>query len=190
MSEKRLNETLSTETEKQVVRPILMAEFDFDTNVERAWTGVGELVWDSKTFYGTGNLGKVSKIEETTEMKATGASFQLSAIPAELIEDILAAPIQGHSAKMWFALMDEDFQNIIDEPHLIHDGRLDTSELIDTGDTATITLNSETRFRDLERPRTKRYTDAEQQKRYPGDKGLEYVPSMQDKEITLGAPKE
>lgn len=91
---------------------------------------------------------------------------------------------------MWFALMDEDFQNIIDEPHLIHDGRLDTSELIDTGDTATITLNSETRFRDLERPRTKRYTDAEQQKRYPGDKGLEYVPSMQDKEITLGAPKE
>ena len=189
MSEKRLNPVLSEVTERQVVRPVLLAEFDFESNVERAWTGVGELVWDSKTFYGTGNLGKVSKIEETTEMKATGASFQLSAIPADLIQDVVSDSIQGHSAKMWIGFMDADFQNLIDEPHLIHDGRLDTSEILDTGDTATITLNSETRFRDLDRPRTRRLTDAEQQKRFPGDKGLEFTPTMQDKEITLGAPK-
>lgn len=64
MSEKRLNETLSTETEKQVVRPILMAEFDFDTNVERAWTGVGELVWDSKTFTAQAISARFQKLKK------------------------------------------------------------------------------------------------------------------------------
>jgi len=35
-------------------------------------------------------------------------------------------------------------------------------------------------------PDTRRYTDADQQSRFPGDKGLEYVPSMQDKQIVWG----
>ena len=85
MSNKRLDETLSAETEKQVVRPIILTEFDFGETVDRAWSGIGQLSWDSKIWYGAGNLGKVSTVEETTELKATGASFQLSGIPADLI---------------------------------------------------------------------------------------------------------
>ncbi|MCK5385084.1 MAG: hypothetical protein KAJ29_05855 [Alphaproteobacteria bacterium] len=57
-------------------------------------------------------------------------------------------------------------------------------------DTATVTLTAESRLRDLERPRTKRYTDADQQSRYHGDKGLEYIPSMQDKQIILSRAPE
>lgn len=187
---KRLNDTLSDETEKQVVRPILLASFDFDGEIERAWTGIGELQWDGHTWYGAGNLGKVSTVEETTELKATGASFQLSGIPADLIEDISSAPIQGRKAQMYLGFMDEDFQNLILDPVLIFDGRLDTAEIADSGDTATITLTAENRLRDLERTRTRRYTDAEQQRRFPGDKGLEYVPSLQDKEILWGRAAE
>lgn len=190
MPEKRLDATLSAETEKQVVRPILMAAFDFGESVDRAWSGFGELVWDGDTYYGAGTLGKVSTIEETTELRATGASFQLSGIPADLIQKISAFPIQGHSAKMYLGFMDADFKTLIMDPVQIFDGRMDTAEIADGGETATITLTAESRLRDLERRRTKRYTNADQQSRYPGDKGLEYVPSLQDKEIIWGRAPE
>ena len=78
MSEKRLDATLSAETEKQVVRPILLAEFDFGETIDRAWSGLGQLSWGDETWYGAGDLGKVSTVEETTELKATGASFSLA----------------------------------------------------------------------------------------------------------------
>ncbi len=186
MSEKRLNSTLSDETEKQVVRPILMAEFEFDETIDRAWSGLGELVYDGKTYYGAGTLGKVSTIEETTELRATGASFQLSGIPADLVNKISSYPIQGKKALMYLGFMDANFSTLIMDPVLIFDGRMDTAEIADGGDTASITVTAESRLRDLERLRTRRYTDAEQQGRYPGDKGLEYVPSLQDKQIVWG----
>ena len=190
MSQKRLDETLSAETEKQVVRPIILAEFDFGETVDRAWSGIGQLSWDSKIWYGAGNLGKVSTVEETTELKATGASFQLSGIPADLITKVSTAKIQGHKARMYLGFINEDFTTLIADPFLIFDGRMDTAEIADGGDTATITLTAESRLRDLERVRTRRYTDADQQSRFPGDKGLEYVPSLQDKQIVWGRAPE
>lgn len=188
--EKRLNETLSEESEKQVVRPILMASFDFGEVIDRAWSGVGQLEWDDHIWYGAGSLGKVSTVEETTELRATGASFQLSGIPAELITKVSTYPIQGKKARLYLGFMDADFRTIIMDPVLIFDGRMDTVEISDGGDTATVTLTAESRLRDLERVRTRRYTDADQQSRFPGDKGLEYVPSLQDKQIVWGRAPE
>ncbi len=190
MTEKRLDETLSAETEKQVVRPILLAEFDFETSTDRAWSGFGQLEWGGFTWYGAGILGKVSTVEETAELRATGASFQLSGIPADLIDKVSNFPIQGHKAKLYLGFIEEDFKVLIMDPVLIFDGRMDTVEILDSGETATVTLTAESRLRDLERPRTKRYTDADQQSRFPGDKGLEYVPSMQDKQIIWGRAPE
>lgn len=187
---KRLNDTLSEETEKQVVRPILMASFHFEESTDRAWSGVGQLIWDGHTWYGAGTLGKVSTVEETTELRATGASFQLSGIPADLIEKVSTYPVQGKKARLYLGFMDADFKTLIMDPVLIFDGRMDTVEISDSGDTASVTLTAESRLRDLERVRTRRYTDADQQSRFPGDKGFEYVPSLQDKQIIWGRAPE
>ena len=59
-----------------------------------------------------------------------------------------------------------------------------------SGGISTVTLTAESRLRDLERVRTRRYTDADQQSRFPGDKGLEYVPSLQDKQLIWGRAPE
>lgn len=183
---KRLDETLSAETEKTVVRAVLMASLDFETYVERAWWGFGTILWDGQSWYGTGNLGRISTLEETTEIRATGAVLQLSGIPADLITAVSSTPVQGNVAKIYVGFLDEDFQGLIADPHPIFSGTIDTVEITDGGDTATITINVENDIRDLERVRTRRYTDSDQQSRYPGDKGLEYVPSLQDKQSVWG----
>ena len=74
----RLDEPAATETEKEVVRPILLAWLDFLSGTTRLWSGVGDLEWDSQTWKGIGTLGRVSTVEETLELRAAGMSMQLS----------------------------------------------------------------------------------------------------------------
>jgi hypothetical protein len=63
---------------------------------------------------------------------------------------------------------------------------MDTMRIEDSGDTASITVQAESRFIELERTHERRYTDQDQQQLYPGDLGLEYVAGLQDKEIAWG----
>jgi hypothetical protein len=52
--------------------------------------------------------------------------------------------------------------------------------------TATISVTVENVLIKLERPVVRRFTNEDQKSRFPSDKGLEYVASLQDKEIFWG----
>ena len=185
----RLDQLTLVETEKPVVRPILLAELDFVSGAKRMWSGIGNLVWNSLTWEGTGDLGRVSSIEETMELRAAGMTLQLSGVDPNDLVEVIAEPIQGRRAKVYIGFRDINFQ-LISNPIVIFDGRMDTLEIVDGGPSATITMMVENRLRDLERARVRRYTDADQQARFPGDKGLQYVPALQEIDIPWGRPKE
>ena len=53
-------------------------------------------------------------------------------------------------------------------------------------ESATITLNLESRLIQLERPKNRRYTHEDNKKDLPGDLGFEFVTDLQDKEIIWG----
>jgi hypothetical protein len=52
---------------------------------------------------------------------------------------------------------------------------------------ASVTVRLENRLADWERPRLRRYTDEDQQRAHPGDKGFEFVTSTVDKDIVWPA---
>ena len=56
----------------------------------------------------------------------------------------------------------------------------------DGADTATIELKVENKLVDLERARVARFTSGYQKSVYPNDKGLDFVESLQDREIFWG----
>ena len=58
---------------------------------------------------------------------------------------------------------------------------------IKLGKTATVNITAESRLIDWARPRIRRYTNADQNERFPGDKGFEFVSDTTDKEIVWGA---
>ena len=83
---------------------------------------------------------------------------------------------------MFLAFLDDDYQ-IIEDPMLAFRGRIDTQD-ISLGKEANIAVNIESRLIDWERPRVRRYTNEDQQDLHSGDKGLEFVSQMVEKEIT------
>lgn len=180
-----LTSGMATAVAADVTSPILLVEALFDSGPVRVWSGVGTLTWAGLSWIGTGSLLSISPVEETQELRATGATFTLSGIPSDMLSLALAEPYQGRPVRMLFGLLDQTGV-VIGDPVQIFGGRCDVMTIDEGAETASIEVTAESRLLDLERPRERRYTPEDQALTYPGDKGLDYVASIQEADITWG----
>jgi hypothetical protein len=173
------------------VRPAIFYEGEFvdgDTGAQaflRLWTGIGPLSWDGKTWLGGGKLLKLSPLEETREIKAVGFSVTISGIASADVQRALAGIRQNRPGRLWLALLDES-SAVIPDPYQLQRGKLDTNILEDDGESATISVQYESRLVDLEKPRERYYTSEDQRLDHPEDDGFDQVPSLQDLELVWG----
>jgi len=168
------------------IRLANLVRLEFDSGIVRFWSGIGPLVWDGQTFTGAGQLGAISAAEESAETKATGRVLTLSGISSGMIAIALGEHYQGRFVTSWIALLDSNWA-LISDPICDFSGRMDVMSVADEGETCTITVSAGNRLIDLERAdETSYYTDADQQAKYPGDRGLEFVGALQEAVIIWG----
>ena len=169
-----------------VAAPVVLVELDFASGPFRAWTGLGQLNWAGKVFEGVGSIGAVGEVEETVELRAVRLTLALSPVPQEVVDIALAErSFRLRPARLWGALLDAEGAFVAD-PFPLWAGLMDTMEVTD-GAEPRVALTCESRLVDLERAEVRRYTDADQQAEYPGDRFFEYVPALQEAEIRLPA---
>jgi len=205
MATRDISTAIQNNLEDDVVYPFFAIELEFDSGPLRLWTGVGTLVFEGVSYTGTGNLLDVSSIEETTEIAVRGATITLSGMPSEVISLALQSPYQGRVCKIYFGMFSKGSLQKEDGAYiLLEDGGKIQLELQETGltqifsgymdemnidegpDSGTIELKVENKLIDLERARTRRYTSEYQKSVYPGDLGLDFVESLQDKKVVWG----
>lgn len=167
------------------VRPVLFYEGSFASGTVRLWTGLGTVSWNGQSWTGAGSLLGMSSIQETTEVRATGLTISLSGMPGSLISLALSQARQGADGLVYLGFLDSAGA-IIADPSLAFSGRLDVPEIVDAGETCTISISYESRLIDLERPRERRYTSEDQRLDYPLDDGFNFVPGLQDALILWG----
>lgn len=169
-----------------VVAPVILCELDFATGPFRVWTGLGDLSWAGLVFSGIGDLGAMSEVEETVELRAVRLTLTLSPVPQEVIDIALAErSFRLRPARLWLAMLDAQ-GGFVADPFPLWAGLMDTMEVVD-GPEPRVALACESRLVDLERAEVRRYTDPDQQAEYPGDRFFEFVPALQDAEIRLPA---
>jgi len=164
-----------------VVSPFFAVDFDLDSGPLYVWSGYGDLVIGSKTYVGTGLLLNVSSVSETTEMEAKGATISVSGIPSAFLSLALQEPYQGRECRIYFGMTDSP-SNYVE----VFSGELDQMNIEENGDTAVVSVTAENVLVKLERPVVRRFTDEDQKSRFPDDKGLKFVASLQDKDILWG----
>lgn len=167
------------------VRPFLLFEGEFVSGTIRAWNGIGDLAWSSYTWSGVGSLINISAIEEASDVKASGITVVLNGVSQTNISLALSDCRQGKPGKIWIGFMNTS-NAIISDPYLVFDGRLDTANIDEGAEFASVSLSYESRLIDLQKPRNIRYTHEEQQRLFAGDMGLEFVASLQEMEVTWG----
>lgn len=166
------------------LQPFLLFEGVFASGTVRAWSGIGDLSWDNQTWIGTGNLLQISSVQENAETVASGATVTLSGVPTELISLALGSVRQGRSGQIYLGFLSGG--DVVADPVLVFEGKLDVPIIEEDGDTATIAIAYESRLIDLQKPRESRYTNEDHQRVFPNDLGFEFVPSLQEKTINWG----
>ncbi len=182
-----LTGSMITEITASSLIPILLAKFEFDSGTTRVWSGVGDFTFNSEIYIGVGDLGSISEITETQVIRASGMTFSLSGIPSALISIALTEEYQGRSCSLWLGMLDKTTRALISTPFKILTARMDVMTIDEEGETATISIAAENILIDLERPNERRYTPEDQKEEFPGDKGFDFVPSIQDAEIFWGS---
>jgi len=166
-----------------VVEPFFAVELLFDSAPIRLWTGTGDATIDGDSYVGTGNLLNISSVEETTEIAVRGATITLSGMSSEVISLALQSPYQGRVCNIYFGVVDGSTYSNLTQ---IFSGYMDEMNIDEGAEFGTIELKVENKLIDLERQRTRRYTSEYQKSVYPGDLGLDFVESLQDKKVVWG----
>ena len=171
--------------EAPLLRPAYLVSIQFASSTVYAWTGLGSLVWNGNTFAGVGSIGSVATVEEGSTVQARGTTLTLTGFDPALLGDALTDLRQGLPVTIWLALFDAT-PAVIGNPVIAFAGRVDQPTITCDGATATIQINCESRLMDLNVPAQRRYTNEDQWRDFPGDRGFEFVNSVQEVTIYWG----
>lgn len=175
-----LSSSFITALNQPNVRFLFLCRLEFDGGTIAFNSTLREITYNTVTYTGLGTLGNVSPIEENLSMDPSEFEVSLSAVNDSLVSAILAEEFLNRKAVCLIGVMDENDQ-IIDTTSYFN-GKMD-SVRGSIGDRSHITVTVRDEISDWNRPRIERYTDRDQQRKYPGDLGFEYVPQVANKKV-------
>lgn len=162
--------------------------FDFVTTPVRLWTGNGTLNAGGQEWSAIGELGSISGLEQAVNGEAPEASFILSGIDANIMRlarHDFEAEAKNRLAKVFVQFFEDGSDIPLDQPFPIWSGRLHTPLFnIDANGERQITVTAESLFTLRSRPNYAMNTDRDQQKRFDGDLGFQFVPTLKNKVVT------
>jgi hypothetical protein len=179
-----LSAAILTEIAKQGLQVAFLVEVNVSSGPVRVWSGYGPLTWNSVTWTGVGDLGKIGQMPETADVQAQGCSLQLSGISSSMLGYALTQIRQGLTATICLALLDST--GAIIDVAISYSGRVDSCTINEGADTSTITINVENELITLQRPRERHYTPDDQKAVYSDDLGFDWVPAIQELNLVWG----
>lgn len=179
----------NTAIKSTVVQPIFAIELEFSDGTLRFWNGYGSITMtaggSSKVFTGTGDLLSISPVEESSTLQMNGISVALTGIKSSLVSSALSAQYTNRDAALYMGLYNAS-GSVIADVYTLFKGKMDVLNITEQADTATITLNIESRLVSFEQPLNRMLTLEDQQVDYSSDLGFEFISDLQDKEIIWG----
>lgn len=149
-----------------------------------------ELILSGQSYIGMAGAGRIDTVEETPgEIKAL--KFELPAILDAELATAMAGMPQGRGARLYTAVFDPTTYQII-ETVLEWAGRLDVPQIAESEDqdgkaSSVIQVTAEHIGIDLLRPSGLLYSNADQERLYPGDRSFEYVIDQSERHIVWPA---
>jgi hypothetical protein len=167
--------------------PVWFVKLAFDGGDLNLHTRLGPITWGGDTYTGAGDVGGIGVVDEDSELARSTLELSLRGLPTDLLSTVLNEHYQGRTATLYLGYLDPVTQQLVADPGIVYRGRMDYARPRQ-GETLSIALFVESRFAAWDRPNVRRYNHADQQARYPGDRGLEFVEQTTDLTIAWGLP--
>lgn len=176
---------MSSEIGGTLLRPAFFVQIQFGSETVYLWTGTQNIAWNGQTWLGVGALGSISTVEEGSNVEAKGVTLTLSGFDATLLTDVLVDFRLGLPVVVYLGLFDATGA-LIPDPITSWAGRTDQPTVEVTGETASISINCESRLLSMNVAADRRYTNDDQQIESPGDEGFKFVAGIAEMQIYWG----
>lgn len=188
-----------TQAQGQHVVASLFVLFDFLSAPIRIWEGDGPIDREGNTWSGVGQrqdgtgspLQSIDGLEQAVNGSAPQLTLTVSGVDSRIVAaaqtDVSAGEIEGRELTVWMGFYNATLPGLVPLDSLVTIGVwiMQRPNFTASGPTSrTITLPCETIFAQRSRAPFGLLTDRDQQKRFPGDRGLEFVPRMVDRTVT------
>ena len=185
-------ETIQAYLAGRKVQATYLVKLDFLTTPLRVWTGNGILGTPAtgEEWAGLGTLGGISGLEQAVNGQAPETTLTLSGIDKDLLNlalDDYDVEVRNRTATVFiqfFTGEDDAESTLVDAPYGIWSGRMRTPTFIVERKMAEVRVAVESLFSLRSRPNFGMYTDRDQQKRFPEDRGFDFVGLLQNKVVT------
>lgn len=161
------------------VRMFVLVELAFDAARVYLCDLAFPVVWNGNTYQPTAGIGAIEPITET-DAEARGIAFTLSGVPSANIATALVEEVQGREALVRLAIVDNGTLRV--DPN-VWQGVMDVMTLEDSGSEPIIRVTAEHQMLAWQQPSGALFSDAEQQRLYPGDKAFEFVAQVTEATI-------
>lgn len=186
---------IQTLLEVRTVRVAHLVEFGFCTQVRRLWNGSYTLTTGGHDWFGLRKLGGIEGLDDEGVMQASQMKFTVTGVEPRLASFLADAVAEdrseyiGRIVRVWHQFFDEDWQKL-DNPVARAAGIIDglqvtRSPIKDGGWQRTVTITAENIFYGRGLPPAGYFTNRDQQIRHPGDRGLEFIPEIQETVIKV-----
>lgn len=186
-------ETIAAKLAGREVAASLLVYMGFKTTPRRWWTGFGDLVSGGHTWLGTGSMIQIDGLEQAVGTTAPRTTFTLSGIDADIVTLARQSSdrVKDRSCIIYiqfFEIMPTDGAvqpwTPLDAPYAIWSGIMDQMTYAADGPAQrSVQLTAESIWTGRRKPAYGRYTDRDQNARFPGDRGLEQLPDLIQKQI-------
>lgn len=157
------------------VRFCLMCDLNFGSGSVYVHAGQGELPANGHIYLGLGTFGGFDQIIEDSQVVPRPLTLKLAGVPTELVASAMTEVYQGKTVTLWIGLLADNGQWVA-APEQLWSGVMDTMQ-IDIGVGSSV-ISMVCEDPDYARPMGRRFTSADLQFDFPGDKGLEYLPAI------------
>lgn len=174
---------LSTAAKAALQEPTIqvgtLVELDFSFGVERFWTGTHELTFEGESYQPVGDLGRISPLESTQDLKANGLTLSVTiphsnGEPVPRFQNVRPEQYKNRPARTILAFFDEKFTTIVHS--LERNYFMDVlSYSVDPSASSMITLNVESELMAGAKRSVKRLTDEQQRDDYPDDVAFQFL---------------
>lgn len=164
------------------VKFVYMVRLDFDSGVVAWNSGFRDIVLDDVTYMAVGFLSSLSDSSEEPGVQAASFNVGVAGIDPDVVALMLLEPYLNRKATIYFTLLDENDVQIVGTPYVLFKGAIDQIDGT-MGEDAAFSITLKSRLSDWQRARNSNYTDIEQQRLYPGDKGFEFVAGLSQRKL-------
>lgn len=169
-----------TALESGVFRMAFLVRLEFDTPI-RFSSLYESRTFGDYTYTGGGNLGSISSFKENTDLEPNNYEVSLSGVNQATLSAVGGSDYLNRVAVCEVVMLDES-GNSLGDPMTYFVGFVDEVKFT-YAKRASIKVTVRDRLADWNRVKIERNVNADQQARYTGDKGFEFVSQVADKKI-------